>query len=46
MDLIVFVLPEPLITKVGTKIKDLKDPTKKMSKSEDNPQGVICRFYE
>ncbi len=39
-----FVLPEPLITKVGTKIKDLKDPTKKMSKSEDNPQGVISMF--
>ena len=40
----IFVLPEPLITKVGTKIKDLKDPTKKMSKSEDNPQGVISMF--
>jgi tryptophanyl-tRNA synthetase len=39
-----FVLPEPLITKVGTKIKDLKDPTKKMSKSEENPQGVISMF--
>ena len=36
-----FVLPEPLITKSGTKIKDLKDPSKKMSKTEDNPKGVI-----
>ncbi len=39
-----FVLPEPLISKSGTKIKDLKDPTKKMSKSEENPQGVISLF--
>ena len=39
-----FILPEPLITKNGTKIKDLKDPTKKMSKSEENPQGVISMF--
>lgn len=37
-----FVVPEPLITKTGIKIKDLKDPTKKMSKSEDNPNGVIA----
>ncbi len=39
-----FVLPQPLITKGGTKIKDLKDPSKKMSKSEENPQGVISMF--
>ena len=39
-----FVLPQPLITAAGTKIKDLKDPTKKMSKSEENPQGVISMF--
>lgn len=39
-----FVLPEPYIAKEGTKIKDLKDPTKKMSKSEENPQGVITMF--
>ena len=26
------------------KIKDLKDPTKKMSKSEENPGGVISMF--
>ena len=40
----VFKLPEPLISSTGTKIKDLKDPTKKMSKSEDNPAGVISMF--
>ena len=39
-----FVLPEPIISKSGVKIKDLKDPTKKMSKSEENPQGVISMF--
>jgi len=41
-----FVLPEPLISSSGTKIKDLKDPTKKMSKSDENPQGVISMFDE
>ncbi len=39
-----FNLPQPLINETGTKIKDLKDPTKKMSKSEENPQGVISLF--
>ncbi len=39
-----FVLPEPLINSCATKIKDLKDPTKKMSKSEESPQGVISMF--
>ena len=37
----IFVVPEPLISETGTKIKDLKNPTKKMSKSEENPHGVI-----
>ena len=36
-----FVIPEPLISYSGTKIMDLVDPTKKMSKSSDNPKGVI-----
>jgi len=36
-----FVVPEPLVTKVGTKIMDLVDPSKKMSKTEENPKGVI-----
>ena len=39
-----FKLPEPLISSEGIKIKDLKDPSKKMSKSETNPQGVISMF--
>lgn len=37
-----FKIPEPLVTSVGTKIMDLVDPTKKMSKTEENPKGVIC----
>lgn len=37
----VFKIPEPIISDVGTKIMDLVDPTKKMSKTEDNPKGVI-----
>ncbi|CCZ56361.1 tryptophan--tRNA ligase [Clostridium sp. CAG:1219] len=36
-----FKLPEPLITKEGTKIMDLQDPTKKMSKSSESKKGVI-----
>ena len=39
-----FKLPEPLMSKEGIKIKDLKDPSKKMSKSEVNPNGVISLF--
>jgi len=39
-----FVLPEPFISESGIKIKDLKDPMKKMSKSEENSQGVISMF--
>lgn len=36
-----FVVPEPLIAKVGSRIMDLADPTKKMSKSSQNHKGVI-----
>ncbi len=36
-----FVLPEPLISEQATKIMDLQDPTKKMSKSSENPKGII-----
>lgn len=39
-----FKMPEAITPKVGTKIKDLKNPDKKMSKSEDNPSGVISLF--
>ena len=36
-----FNIPEPLIPKVGAKIKDLQEPTKKMSKSSTNEKAII-----
>ena len=36
-----FKIPEPLIRAEGTKIMDLQDPSKKMSKSSENQKGVI-----
>ena len=36
-----FTLPEPLIFEVGAKIMSLQDPTKKMSKSDENPNACI-----
>ena len=35
-----FVMPEPLILSTGTKIMDLQNPDKKMSKSAENQKGV------
>ncbi|MEG0577835.1 MAG: tryptophan--tRNA ligase [Bacilli bacterium] len=39
-----FTVPEPIVKESAVKIKDLKIPTKKMSKSETNPNGVITMF--
>jgi tryptophanyl-tRNA synthetase len=36
-----FRVPEPFIAKVGARIMALDDPSKKMSKSEESPQGSI-----
>lgn len=36
-----FIIPQPLVAKVGAKIMSLQDPTKKMSKSDDNPKATI-----
>ena len=36
-----FVLPEPVIHKVGARIMSLQDPDKKMSKSDANANGAI-----
>ncbi len=36
-----FKIPEPLIAKVGGRIMDLQDPTKKMSKSDKIGKGTI-----
>ena len=37
----VFTVPEAYIGKVGAKIMSLQDPSKKMSKSDENPNGSI-----
>ena len=41
-----FKIPEPVIPSIGAKIKDLQNPTKKMSKTEDNPKGYILLLEE
>lgn len=37
----VFTIPEPYLGKAGAKIMSLQDPEKKMSKSDENPNGSI-----
>lgn len=37
----VFTIPDAYIGKVGAKIMSLQDPAKKMSKSDENPNGSI-----
>jgi tryptophanyl-tRNA synthetase len=36
-----FVLPKATLPPVGARIMDLQDPAKKMSKSDESPQGTI-----
>ena len=36
-----FTLPEPYIPKTGARVMSLQDPTKKMSKSDENPNACI-----
>ncbi|MBR6688074.1 MAG: tryptophan--tRNA ligase [Clostridia bacterium] len=36
-----FVVPEPLIPKMGARVMSLQDPTKKMSKSDENVNAFI-----
>ncbi|AOR24516.1 tryptophan--tRNA ligase [Clostridium taeniosporum] len=36
-----FKIPDPYIPKAGAKIMSLQDPIKKMSKSDENPNGFI-----
>ncbi|MEJ5178100.1 tryptophan--tRNA ligase [Erwinia sp. MYb416] len=37
----IFTVPEPFITKSGARVMSLLEPTKKMSKSDDNRNNVI-----
>src|SRR6202035_5215167 len=39
-----FVVPAASVPKVAARVMDLQDPTKKMSKSEDSPQGTVKMF--
>ncbi len=41
-----FKVPEPFFGKVGAKIKSLQEPTAKMSKSDENPNGAIALLDE
>ena len=36
-----FTVPEPIISKNGMRIMSLAEPTKKMSKSDENPNAVV-----
>jgi tryptophanyl-tRNA synthetase len=39
-----FIVPEPLIPEVGSRIMDLQEPNKKMSKSDEMDKGYISMF--
>ncbi|MDE5978144.1 MAG: tryptophan--tRNA ligase [Turicibacter sp.] len=41
-----FKIPEPLIAKNGARIMSLQEPTKKMSKSDENPRNFILMTDE
>jgi tryptophanyl-tRNA synthetase len=41
-----FKIPEPYIPKTGARIMSLADPTKKMSKSDENPNGFVAILDE
>jgi tryptophanyl-tRNA synthetase len=36
-----FTIPEPFIPKVGARVMSLQDPTKKMSKSDQDPKATV-----
>lgn len=42
----VFRVPEPMIPKVGARVMSLQEPTKKMSKSDDNPNNYVGLLEE
>lgn len=37
----IFTMPEPFIPEAGARVMSLQEPTKKMSKSDDNPNNII-----
>lgn len=42
----VFTVPEPYIPEFGARVMSLQEPTKKMSKSDENPNGFIMLLDE
>ncbi|WP_440054374.1 tryptophan--tRNA ligase [Pseudoalteromonas sp. T1lg65] len=42
----VFKIPEPYIPKLGARVMSLQDPLKKMSKSDENPNGFVMLLDE
>ncbi|NVK25183.1 MAG: tryptophan--tRNA ligase [Gammaproteobacteria bacterium] len=42
----VLTVPEPFIPEFGARVMSLQDPTKKMSKSDENPNGFIMLLDE
>ncbi|MGO2074301.1 MAG: tryptophan--tRNA ligase [Pseudoalteromonas sp.] len=42
----VFTIPEPYIPEFGARVMSLQDPLKKMSKSDENPNGFIMMLDE
>ncbi len=42
----VFKVPDPYIPEFGARVMSLQDPTKKMSKSDENPNGYIMLLDE
>ncbi|MFZ6002662.1 MAG: tryptophan--tRNA ligase [Actinomycetota bacterium] len=41
-----FTVPEPDIARFGARVMDLQEPTRKMSKSIDSPQGTVLMLDE
>jgi tryptophanyl-tRNA synthetase len=37
-----FTIPQPFIPEVGARVMSLEDPTRKMSKSDDNPNNFVA----
>jgi tryptophanyl-tRNA synthetase len=39
-----FVMPEAMVPKLAARVMDLQEPTNKMSKTDDSPQGTVLMF--
>jgi tryptophanyl-tRNA synthetase len=39
-----FVVPEAMVPKLAARVMDLQEPTNKMSKTDDSPQGTVLMF--